>query len=469
VAREEPQQAAEEGQEEEGQEEVTGLSEPRSLLEEHAPWLLDPDLGLCAVGSVALAEACRRVGVAAPEANDLDLSWALDPEAGTALLEDKGVLQPTTDANRDRGTLALRLGTERIEITSFRGDRCLDASSSMEDRIAADLDGRDMTVCALALWLAEDRILYPLGGLDDWREGRVVAVGDPEQRIREHPVRWLRYYRRAHQWGFDLDRKIRNLSLDASILDAVPREAIAAEIRAALLMCCSPGSFLMELSEIGVLESIAPELALQFDGRAAGPLRYHPEVSQGLHLILSLEWLRAHTTHLPDDDKLMAAVAVLCHDMGKGFTEPGVLPAHPGHERVGVRHVRKLLRRLPGLADTATRRLAEAVCALHTVVRGLENVRPGTRAKLYERWFRTKEFRVDLFALAVGADVGGRLDMATAGEEAARKVERDLNFLRESCGKVDVGSLWKQHRDDKERFRAERHQAFARALRNWEP
>ena len=310
---------------------------------------------MCAVGSVALAEACRRAGVAGPQANDLDLSWALDPEAGTALLENKGVLQPMTDANRDRGTLALRLGTQRIEITSFRGDRCLDASSSMEDRIAADLDGRDMTVGALAWWLAEDRILDPLGGLEDWRDGQVIAVGDPEQRIREHPVRWLRYYRRAHQWGFDLDRRIRNVSLDASILDAVPREAIAAEIRAALTQCSSPGRFLMELSEIGILQSIAPELAPQFDGRAAGPLRHHPEVSQGLHLILSLEWIRAHTTPLPDDDKLMAAVAVLCHDLGKGFTEAGILPAHPGHEGDGVPHVHKLLGRLPGLADTATR------------------------------------------------------------------------------------------------------------------
>jgi len=424
---------------------------------------------VCAVGSVALREACRRAGAEGPQAKDLDLSWALDLKTGAALLEKHGVLHPTTDANRDRGTLAMKLLDQRIEITSFRGDAGLDKTTTIADRIAADLDGRDMTVGALAWWLTEDRILDPLGGLQDWREKRVVAVDNPEERIREHPVRWLRYYRRAHQWGFDLDTRIRKVSLDPSISNDIPPEAIAAEIRAALLECVSPGRFLMELAEIGVLHCIAPELDLQFDGRAAGPVRHHPEVSQSLHLILSLEWIHAHSTHLSDNDRLMATVAVLCHDMGKGFTHSDTLPSHHGHENDGIRHVRKLLDRLPGLADAASRRLAEAVCALHTQARGLENVRAGTRAKLYERWFKDKEFRVDLFALALGADVGGRLDMAAAGEETARKVARDVSFLRSCCEQVDVGSLFKQYGADKERFLAERHQAFARALHGWKP
>lgn len=418
------------------------------------------------MGSVALEEACRRAGIAGPEAKDLDLSWALDLDQGTALLADKGVLHPTTAANRERGTLAMRLHDRRVEITSFRGP---DPTLPLADRIAADLHGRDMTVGAVAWWLAEDRILDPLKGLEHWQQQKIVPVGDPETRIREHPVRWLRYYRRAQQWGFDLDPKIRKVHLDPKILDAVPKEAIAAEIRFALLDCPSPGRFLMELAEIGVLEHIAPELARQFDGRAAGPVRHHPEVSQGLHLILSLEWIFSHTIHLPENDRLAAAVAVLCHDMGKGFTDTDIHPSHHGHESEGIQHVRSLLDRLPGLADAATRRLAEAVCALHTQARGLQNLKAGTRANLYERWFKDSSFPVHLFALALGADVGGRLDMAHAGEETAARVERDVSYLRSRCQQVDVGSLFKQYGADKRRFHAERHQAFARALRTWKP
>lgn len=420
------------------------------------------------MGSVALREACRRAGIEGPDAKDLDLSWALDLDRGTTLLTSKGVLHPTTEANRERGTLALKLDARRIEITSFRGPDTT-ASLSVADRIVADLHGRDMTIGALAWWLTEDRILDPLGGLEHWQQKKIVPVGDPEERIREHPVRWLRYYRRASQWRFDLDPGIRKVHLDPRILDDVPAEAIAAELRAALLDCPSSGRFLMELFEIGILEHIAPELALQFDGRAAGPVRHHPEISQGLHLILSLEWITAHTTHLPESDRLAAATAVLCHDMGKGFTDTHIHPSHHGHETEGLKHVRKLLSRLPGLADAANRRLAEAVCALHTQARGLENLRAGTRARLYERWFKDSSFPVHLFALALGADVGGRLDMAKTGEEIAEKVERDVNYLRECCGQVDVGSLFKQYGADKKRFQAERHQAFARALRSWKP
>jgi len=423
---------------------------------------------VCAVGSVALAGACRRAGIAGPDAKDLDLSWALDPSAGSSLLEEKGVLHPTTEANRARGTLALKLSGQRIEITSFRGP-ATSSTTPMAQRIAADLRGRDMTVGALAWWLAEDKILDPLGGLEDWRRRRIVPVGDPEQRIREHPVRWLRYYRRAHQWGFDLDPRIRRVALDPGIVNDVPKEAIAAEIRAALLECTSPGRFFMELFETGILEHIAPELARQFDGRAAGPVRHHPEVSQALHLILSLEWITSHTTHLPDDDRAAAAVAVLCHDMGKGFTDVDSHPSHHGHENDGLKHLRELFSRLPGIADASTRRLAEAVCALHTQARGMENLRAGTRARLYERWFKDKEFPVHLFALALGADVGGRLDMSKAGEETAHKVERDLSYLRQRCQEVDVGNLFREFGGDTELFHAKRHEAFARALRGWNP
>jgi len=413
------------------------------------------------VGSTALAEACRRASLTAPAVADLDLAWGLGVDDGDALLRRHGVWQQTTDANRDRGTLALSVGGRRVEITTFRGA----GGATARERIEADLRERDMTVGAIAWWLAEDELLDPLDGLRDWREGKVVPCGDPLERVREHPVRWLRYYRRAHQWGFDLDRSIRRMKPGLEILDLIPPEAVAAEFRQALLLCSSPGRWFMELHEAGLLEHVAPELALQFDGRPAGPIRHHPEVSQALHLVLSLEWITKHGAHLPEPDRLTVGVAVLCHDLGKGTTLESKLPSHPGHEAAGAPLIQDLLRRLPGLADSTTRRLAEAVSRLHLIVRRFDELRPGTLADLYERYFRHRDFRVDLFALAIGADTGGRLGREEDGDLDAKRVAADIHSLRERCDKVDAAALRAQFGDDTDGFRAALHQQRAKAAR----
>lgn len=436
--------------------------QPLAFLSQQAPWLLEPELAVCVVGSAALAEACRRAGVAGPPVADLDLAWALDVETGTALLRERGVHRPTTEANLQRGTLALSLEGQRIEVTSFRGDS---AGHPLEQRIESDLAARDMTVGALAWWLAEDRVLDPLGGLDHWRNKKVVPVGEVAARVREHPVRWLRYYRRAHQWGFELDRSVRRLPADPALLRSIPAEATAAEFRAALLSCASPGRWLLELNEAGLLEPIAPELVAQFDGRPAGPVRHHPEVSQALHLLLCLEWLIARTRDLSAADRLTAAIAVLCHDLGKGLTEADQLPSHPGHETSGVPLIGELLDRLPGLADAGTRRMAQVVSRLHLVVRRFDELRAGTKVDLYERYFRHRDFRVDLFALAVGADSGGRLGREAEGDDVRAQVERDVTRLRELCDSVDAAAARAEFGDDTEGFVRALHQRRAEALR----
>jgi hypothetical protein len=112
------------------------LRDPVAFLREAAPWLQAKELGVCIVGSHALAMACRTKGLPAPEPADLDLAWALDVDAGKALLQQQGVFVPTTEGNHERGTLAMKVGGRRVEITTFRAGRTLDP---MAARIAADL------------------------------------------------------------------------------------------------------------------------------------------------------------------------------------------------------------------------------------------------------------------------------------------------------------------------------------------
>lgn len=435
--------------------------DPRAEVERHAPWLLAPELAVCVVGSSALAEACRRAGVPGPRAVDLDLAWALSPEQGDRLLQQRGVARPTTDASRERGTLAFALGGRRVEITSFRSA----PGGTLERRIVRDLRARDMTIGALSMWLAEDRVLDPLGGLDDWRARRIVPCGDPMDRIREHPIRWIRYYRRAHALGFTLDPSIRKLRGDAAVLRAIPGEALAAELRAGLLQCASPGRWLLELHECGVLVAIAPELAPQFDGRPAGPLCHHPEVSQALHLILALEWIAERSATLPPRDRLAVILAVLCHDLGKGTTPAEELPSHPGHEARGAPLLRALLARLPGLADAPARRLADLVCRLHLLIRRFDELRPGTLVRLFDRHFRHRDLRADLFALAVAADGAGRLGHAAEGDAVAQRVQADIEWLRARCASVDAARLRERFGAETAAFRAELHALRCAALR----
>jgi tRNA nucleotidyltransferase (CCA-adding enzyme) len=436
--------------------------DPAAFLLEHAPWLGAPELLTCLVGSQALAHACREHGMPGPAPLDIDLSWALDPEAGTALLQQHGVHVPTTAGNQDRGTLALKVAGRRIEITSFRA---ANTAAPLRERLLADLGERDMTIGAIAVELAPGTIHDPQHGLDHWRQRRIVPVGDVALRVHEHPIRWLRYYRKAHELGFTLERAVRWLSstTPATLLASVPKEAVALELRAMLGKCRSPGRCLLELHEDGVLAALSPELALQFDGRPAGPQRWHPEVSQGLHLILALEWAAANTRDLDDRDRLAVLLAVLCHDFGKGLTPAAEMPQHKGHERSGIAPMEQFLDRWPGLADQKARTLAVHVCALHLEVRRFHELRPGTLAELYDRWFRGKDYPVDLFARAVAADTAGRLGMEHLGMGERERVMRDLEWLRERCAAVDATAL-RERFPDLEQFKAALHEARARTL-----
>jgi hypothetical protein len=96
-------------------------------------------------------------------------------------------------------------------------------------------------------------------------------------------------------------------------------------------------------------------------------------------------------------------------------------------------------------------------------VRQFASLRPGTLASLYDEHFRAADYPVDLFALAVAADVGGRLGLSAEGHAARAQVERDVNWLRATCSGVDAAALRARHADVAA-FKAALHEARARAI-----
>lgn len=111
----------------------------------------------------------------------------------------------------------VRFGREIIEVATFRA-----AANHIDDDVAHDQEGRilrdnvygtidedvwrrDFTCNALYYNIADFTIWDYVGGVEDVERRQLVLIGDPEQRLREDPVRMLRAARFAAKLDFSID------------------------------------------------------------------------------------------------------------------------------------------------------------------------------------------------------------------------------------------------------------------------
>ena len=114
----------------------------------------------------------------------------------------------------------VRFGREIIEVATFRA-----AANHKDDDSAHDQEGRilrdnvygtidedvwrrDFTCNALYYNIADFSVWDYTGGFEDVKRKRLVLIGDPEQRLREDPVRMLRAVRFAGKLGFTIDSSV---------------------------------------------------------------------------------------------------------------------------------------------------------------------------------------------------------------------------------------------------------------------
>jgi tRNA nucleotidyltransferase (CCA-adding enzyme) len=186
----------------------------------------------------------------------------------------------------------------------------------------------------------------------------------------------------------------------------------------------TPAEFIKTLRDCGALKIILPEVDALFG--VPQPVKYHPEIDTGLHILLSLEQAALLT---PDPT---VRYAVLVHDVGKGITDPEKWPSHSGHEKMGVDLLKTINTRLKVPNEYA--QLAAVVCEYHTLLHRVTELSPATLLLLLESAdaIRRPE-RFEKFILACEADARGR----TGLEKRDYPQHRYLSLAKDAVAKVD--------------------------------
>ena len=119
-----------------------------------------------------------------------------------------------------------------------------------------DVLRRDFTINALLFHRRSQEILDLVGGMEDLKKKRVVAIGEARERFYEDALRMLRAFRFAAELGFHLESKTKKaLTQQASLIQNISRERIAKELRAFL-----NAPYLHKIWEVFIFSGMAPQL-----------------------------------------------------------------------------------------------------------------------------------------------------------------------------------------------------------------
>ena len=232
-----------------------------------------------------------------------------------------------------------------VEITTYRSEtyRPYSRKPRVEfgQSLLGDLSRRDFTINALALDVtgAEadgvGELIDPYDGQRDLAHRLVRAVGDPDERFAEDPLRLLRAVRFATQLDFRLDPDTAAaLERRASELAWIPKERVQPELNR-ILLPERVGEGICKLCDLGLMQHLVPEL-LEMRGMHEDTFRHKDVFEHTLRVVEAVS---------PD---LVLRWAALLHDIAKPRTrsvEHGEVRFHR-HELVGRQMSRAILSRL---------------------------------------------------------------------------------------------------------------------------
>jgi poly(A) polymerase len=245
-------------------------------------------------------------GVESPE---LDFATSSPPAKTAELLEEFGS-HATYRIGEKFGTIGSILEDRTVEVTTYRSREVYAAGSRKPEvefgrTLEEDLSRRDFTINAIAFQPIAATLIDPFHGAEDFHNGVIRAVGDPDQRFAEDPLRLLRAVRFAARFQFKIEPgTLAALERGAPSIESISRERVRDEY-SRYLESDRPSAALALLRDSGLLAHSVPAL-LELDRMPDhGP--NHP---------LSL-W--DHTLRVMDtvDARLTLRWAALLHDIAK--------------------------------------------------------------------------------------------------------------------------------------------------------
>ena len=287
--------------------------------------------------------------------------------------------------------------TERKTAAGYHG---FEFRADADVTIEQDLERRDLTINAIARD-SDGNVVDPFGGARDIEDRVLRHISDA---FLEDPVRVLRVARFAARFaslGFtiaDETMALMQSMVDEGEVDALVQDRVWKETERALLGADSRVYF-ETLRACGALGVLFPEVDALFG--VPQPEKWHPEIDTGVHVMMVLEQAEKLSADLE------VRFAALVHDLGKGTTAKRDLPSHPGHEKRGVKMIRRMSERMP--VPSKCRDLGMLVAEYHTHCHRAFDLRPSTILRVLEATdaFRRPE-RFEQFLLACEADARGR-------------------------------------------------------------
>lgn len=341
----------------------------------------------------------------------------------------------------------------RTERKSGKGYKGFTFHTSKSVTLEDDLARRDLTINAMA----EDQdgnLIDPFGGKQDL-EKKILRHVSPA--FAEDPLRVLRVARFAARFAFHVAGETLQLMRELSALgelEYLQPERVWNELVAAL-KAPHPARFVLTLRACGAFDTLFPEIERLFG--VPQRKKFHPEIDAGVHTLMTLE----QAARASDDP--LVRFAALTHDLGKGTTPKMELPSHVGHEKRGVKIIKKLCKRYS--APNNYRNLATQVSRHHLHCHRIKEMRPATILKKLEALdaFRRPE-RFESFLICCEADYHGR----TGFEERDYPQADYFRKTREAAVNINTAKLVARGLKDKamrEAIRSARIKAITKVAR----